>query len=62
VLILSRKELERVVIGDHIVVQVLWVDRAGRVRLGITCPKDVEVWREELLPPTHPALRAEGGR
>lgn len=61
-LILSRKELERVVIGDHIVVQVLGVDRAGNVRLGVTAPKDVEVWREELLPASHPALRAEGGR
>lgn len=61
-LILSRNELERVVIGDHIVVQVLGVGQNGRVRLGITAPKDVEVWREELLPPSHPALRAEGGR
>jgi carbon storage regulator len=62
VLILARFEGDRVVIGDQIVVRVLSVDRTGKVRLGITAPKDVEVWRSELLPPTHPALQAEGGR
>lgn len=47
-LVLSRKPGERIVVGDGIEVQVLAV-RAGRVRIGITCPKNVRVLRSELV-------------
>lgn len=53
-LVLNRREGERVVIGPDIVVEVVAIDR-GRIRLGISCPKDVVIVREELRP------AAEGG-
>jgi carbon storage regulator len=48
-LVLSRKETERLFIGDNIVITVIEVDR-GKVRIGIDCPKDIKIFREELLP------------
>ena len=46
-LVLSRRESERIRLGDSIVVTV--VRLAGdRVRLGIEAPSDVVVLREEL--------------
>jgi carbon storage regulator len=46
-LVLSRHEGERIILGDSIVVTV--VKLAGdRVRLGIEAPSDVLVLREEL--------------
>jgi carbon storage regulator len=47
-LVLSRKVGERVVIAGEIVVQVVEVSDRG-VRLGIVAPRDVSVWREELV-------------
>lgn len=48
-LVLSRKESERIKLGDSIVVTVIRV--AGDcVRLGIEAPTDVLVLREELEP------------
>jgi carbon storage regulator len=46
-LVLTRKQNERIVIAGEIVVQVLDVT-GGRVRLGIEAPADVPVWREEV--------------
>jgi carbon storage regulator len=46
-LVLSRKLLERIQIGDSIVVTVL-ESRGQRVRLGIDAPKEVAVRRVEL--------------
>lgn len=48
-LVLSRRSQERIFIGDDIVIQVVYIDR-GKVRLGITAPKDVPVNREEIAP------------
>lgn len=46
-LILGRKQGERVMIGDDIIVQVCVID--GRnVRLGFEAPPNVEVHREEI--------------
>lgn len=45
-LVLSRRNQERIFIGDDIVIQVVYIDR-GKVRLGITAPKDVPVHRED---------------
>ena len=47
-LILTRKPDQRIVIGDDIVVTVLEV-KGDQIRLGITAPRDVQVYREELL-------------
>jgi carbon storage regulator len=47
-LVLTRKEGERIVIDDRIVVTVVNVQR-GKVRVGIEAPADVKIWREELL-------------
>lgn len=47
-LVLSRKLGERVLIGDNIVVQVVSMDR-GKVRIGIKAPRDMPIYREELV-------------
>jgi carbon storage regulator len=47
-LVLSRKVGEEIVINDNIRVTVLAI-RANQVRLGITAPGDVPIYREELL-------------
>ena len=46
-LILSRKESERLKIGDNITVKVLTL-KSGAVVLGIDAPRDVTVLRGEL--------------
>lgn len=46
-LVLSRNEGQRVMIGDDIVLHVDRV-RDGKVRLSFDAPKSVEIWREEL--------------
>jgi len=46
-LVLSRKEQQKVKVGDAIVVTVLKV-RGDKVRLGIEAPRDVVVLRDEL--------------
>lgn len=56
-LVLSRKESERIRLGDSIVVTV--VRLAGdKVRLGIEAPPDVLVLREELQPHEQEVLTA----
>jgi carbon storage regulator len=47
-LVLSRKESERLVIDGHIVVHVVRI-AGGKVRLGIEAPPEVAIQREELL-------------
>jgi carbon storage regulator len=46
-LVLSRRESERIRLGDSIVVTVVKV-AGDRVRLGIEAPSDVLVLRDEL--------------
>ena len=46
-LVLSRKQSERIKLGKSIVVTVLRVS-GDRVRLGIDAPSDILVLREEL--------------
>ncbi len=48
-LVLSRRESERIKLGDSIVVTVVRV-AGDRVRLGIEAPADMLVLREELEP------------
>jgi carbon storage regulator len=47
-LVLSRKNDERIVIDGRITVTVLEV-RGQQVRLGIEAPKEISVMREEIL-------------
>ena len=51
-LVLSRRESERIKLGDSIILTVVKV-AGDRVRLGIEAPPDVVVLREELL--LHPS-------
>jgi carbon storage regulator len=61
-LVLTRKERERLFIGPDIIVTICDVER-GKVRVGITAPRHVSIYREEavtgpadprLLPMPHP--------
>lgn len=52
-LVLSRKETERIRLGKSIVVTVVRVS-GDKVRLGIEAPPDVLVLRDELHPLEHP--------
>ena len=51
-LVLSRKERERIIIRQagqpDIVIEVVLID-CNKTRLGITAPKEVGIFREELL-------------
>ena len=46
-LTISRRQGERILIGDDIVVEVVEVS-GGSVRLGITAPREQRIYREEL--------------
>jgi carbon storage regulator len=48
-LVLSRKLGEKIYIGDNVCITVVDIDR-GKIRLGIEAPRDVKIFREELLP------------
>ena len=47
-LVITRKPGERICLGDDVTVTVLEV-RGDQVRLGIDAPRDVKVFREEVL-------------
>ncbi len=46
-LVLTRKEGEKIRIGKDIFITALKTER-GKVRLGIEAPKDVDIIREEI--------------
>ncbi len=48
-LVLSRKLGEKIFIGENICITVVDIDR-GKIRLGIEAPRDVAIFRQELLP------------
>jgi carbon storage regulator len=48
-LVLSRKERQRIRLGDDITVTIVRLTR-DQVRLGIEAPKDIRVLRDELEP------------
>jgi carbon storage regulator len=48
-LVLSRKLGEKIYIGENICITVVDIDR-GKIRLGIEAPRNVPVFRQELLP------------
>ena len=47
-LVLSRKVGQKTYIGKDIVITVLEIGR-GKIRLGIDCPKDIHIDREERV-------------
>jgi carbon storage regulator len=47
VLVLTRKTNQSIMIGDEIEISVLAVSR-DKIRLGITAPRDVPVFRKEV--------------
>lgn len=48
-LVLSRKLGEKIYIGENICITIVDIDR-GKIRLGIEAPRDVPVYRQEVLP------------
>ena len=48
-LVLSRKLGEKIYINENICITVVDIDR-GKIRLGIEAPRDVPIFRQELLP------------
>ena len=48
-LVLSRKLGEKIYIGENICITVVDIDR-GKIRLGIEAPRNVPIFRQELLP------------
>ncbi len=52
-LVLTRKLMERLFIGDDICVTVVRLE-SGQVRLGIEAPREVPVVRAELVPERQP--------
>jgi carbon storage regulator len=63
-LVLSRKLGEKIYISENICITVVDIDR-GKIRLGIEAPREVPIFRQELLqekapanaPPTAPAAK-----
>lgn len=47
-LVLSRQRDESIVIGDNIITITVVDIRGDKVRLGITCPKEISVHRREV--------------
>lgn len=47
-LVLSRKESQRIQVGDDVLICVVAID-GDRVRIGIEAPREVRVMRTELL-------------
>ncbi|HWC91101.1 MAG TPA: carbon storage regulator [Pirellulales bacterium] len=58
-LVLSRRERERIRLGDSIVVTVVRIG-GDKVRLGIEAPTDMLVLREELEPLAPAPLVGDG--
>lgn len=48
-LVLSRRPGERIKIGDDVTVTIVRIGH-NNVRVGIDCPRDRNIVREELLP------------
>ncbi|MDB6010199.1 MAG: carbon storage regulator CsrA [Gammaproteobacteria bacterium] len=48
-LVLSRREGEAVMIGTDVSVVILGV-KGRQVRVGITAPKSIDIYREEIFP------------
>lgn len=47
-LVLNRRSKESLIIGDDIVVTVVEI-RGNQVKISIEAPKDIKIWRKELV-------------
>ena len=56
-LVLSRKQNERIRVGDSVVVTVVRVS-GDRVRIGIEAPREISVYRKEVFLEIHPPADA----
>ncbi|HWY88490.1 MAG TPA: carbon storage regulator, partial [Gemmataceae bacterium] len=54
-LVLSRKLGEKIYINDNICITVVDIDR-GKIRLGIEAPRDVPIFRQELVAQPHAVI------
>ena len=59
-LILTRRVDESVIIGENIHIKVLGI-RGNQVRIGITAPSEVRVFREEIMPGRRKVANDEKG-
>jgi len=57
-LVLSRKAMERVCIGNDVFITIIGI-KGDKVRLGVTAPKHIAVDREEVLKAKLAELQAE---
>ena len=48
-LVLSRREGEAVMIGTDVTIVILGV-KGRQVRVGITAPRSIDIYREEIFP------------
>jgi carbon storage regulator len=58
-LVLTRKLMEKLYIGDNVCVTVVRLE-GGQVRLGIEAPREIAVVRAELLEPRPKVAREHG--
>jgi carbon storage regulator len=56
-LVLSRKLGEKIYINDDICITVVDIDR-GKIRLGIEAPRDIPIFRQELIAAQQAAVPA----
>lgn len=47
-LVLTRMPGQKIYVGNDVIIEVVVID-GGKVRLGISAPRDVTVYRDELL-------------
>ena len=59
-LILSRKESERIYLGDDVVLTIVRI-QGDKVRIGVEAPSDVRILRRELDDQTIEASRSPEG-
>ena len=60
-LVLSRKESEKIMLGDSVVLTIVRVS-GDRVRLGIEAPSDMLILRKELEPDNPSAQRSSASK
>jgi carbon storage regulator len=59
-LILSRKEGQRIYIGDDVILTVMGIDkRYGQLKLGFEAPSHIKIIREEIIGKTFPKYLSE---
>lgn len=60
-LVINRKLGERIKIGPDVWIEVTRINN-NQVRLGISAPRNIEVFREELLPDDEKYIATAGGK